>query len=62
MPTLDSCVNSVFEPGNIGSSAGTTPTVVVFGSLLDPEHYDPAAQTYSLQFQFFYNFFYYGMF
>ncbi len=60
MPTLDSCVNSIFEPGNIGSSIGTTPTVIGFGSLLDPDSYDPAVQTYSLDFSKFYDFFYYG--
>ncbi len=29
MPILDGCINSVFEPGNIGSSSGTPPTVVI---------------------------------
>ncbi len=62
MPLLDNCINSIYEPGNIGSSSGTPPTVIAPGSLQDPESYDPAVQTYSLQFQFFYNFFYYGMF
>ncbi len=28
MPILDGCINSVFEPGNIGSSSGTPPTVI----------------------------------
>ncbi len=55
MATLDSCINSVFEPGNIGSSTGTTPVVITPGSLLDPDSYDPSVQTYSHQFQFFYN-------
>ncbi len=55
MPTLDSCVNAVFEPGNIGSSIGTTPVVIGFGSLLDPSTYDPTTVTYSHQFQLFYN-------
>ncbi len=39
MPTLDSCVNSIFEPGNIGSSSGTTPTVIGFGSLYTPDNF-----------------------
>lgn len=25
MGTLDSCINGMFEPGNIGASAGLTP-------------------------------------
>lgn len=56
MPTLDSCVNSRFEPGNIGSSSGVPPTVVSPGSLLDPETYDPAVVTYSYDLSKFYNF------
>ncbi len=55
MPLLDGCINSIFEPGNIGSSTGTPPTVISPGSSLDPDTYDPAAVTYSHQFQFFYN-------
>ena len=61
MPTLDSCINSMWEPGNIGASSGTTPTVVTPGSLLDPENYDPESVTYSLDNSKFYNFFYYGI-
>ena len=61
MPTLDSCINSMWEPGNIGSSSGTPPTVVTPGSLLDPETYDPESVTYSLDNSKFYNFFYYGI-
>lgn len=60
MPTLDNCINSVFEPGNIGSSSGTTPVVITPGSLLDPDNYDPAVQTYSLDASKFYDFFYFG--
>lgn len=55
MPTLDSCINSVYEPGNIGSSSGTPPVVISPGSLLDPETYDPTAVTYSHDFSKFYN-------
>ena len=62
MPLLDSCVNSVFEPGNIGSSSGTTPVVIIPGSLLPPESYDPGAVTYSLDFSKFYNSPYMGAF
>jgi len=62
MPTLDSCITSVYEPGNIGSSPGTPPVVVTPGSLVDPDNYDPATLTYSLDLSKFYNFFYYGIF
>lgn len=55
MPLLDSCINSVFEPGNIGSSIGTTPVVITPGSLYTPDSYDPTAMTYSLDFSKFYD-------
>ena len=55
MPTLDSCVNSVFEPGNIGSSSGTPPTIIRPGTLLTPDTYNPDTVTYSLDFSKFYN-------
>lgn len=55
MPLLDDCVNAIFEPGNIGSSSGTTPTTVRPGSLYTPDSYDPATVTYSLKFSLFYN-------
>jgi hypothetical protein len=62
MPLLDNCVGSVFEPGSIGASSGTTPTVVIPGTLLTPETYDPATVTYSLDFSKFYNSPYMGAF
>lgn len=55
MPTLDSCINNMWEPGNIGASSGEPPTVIRPGSLLDPDNYDPDAVTYSLDFSKFYN-------
>jgi hypothetical protein len=55
MPVLDSCVNATFEPGNIGSSIGTTPVIIRVGTLLTPETYDPEGVTYSLNFSRFYN-------
>lgn len=55
MPTLDSCINEIFEPGNIGSSPGTPPTVIVPGTVLDPGTYDPDAVIYSLDYSKFYN-------
>jgi hypothetical protein len=60
MPILDNCIGSVFEPGNIGASAGAPPTVIVPGSLFPPDDYDPAAVTYSLDFSKFYDFAYAG--
>ncbi len=62
MPTLDSCVNGVFEPGNIGSSPGTTPTVITPGSLYTPETYNPETVVYSLDLSKFYNSAYLGAF
>jgi hypothetical protein len=62
MPTLDHCVNAIFEPGNIGSSIGTTPTTVRVGTLYTPETYDPNAVTYSLDYSKFYNSAYIGAF
>ncbi len=56
MPTLDSCVNAIFEPGNIGSSIGTTPTVIYGGSLYTPDTYDPTAVIYSYDMSRFYDF------
>lgn len=55
MPTLDSCINSVYEPGNIPASTGEAPVRVVIGTLEDPEDYDPDSLTYSLDFTKFYN-------
>ena len=33
MPVLDSCINAVFEPGNIGASSGTPPVIIRMPSL-----------------------------
>lgn len=60
MPTLDSCINSVFEPGNIGSSIGTTPVVITPGSLYTPDDYPVDTVEYSLKFTLFYNSMYVG--
>lgn len=55
MPTLDSCIANVYEPGNIPASSGQTPVVSAVPSFLDPDNYDPDAVTYSLDFSKFYN-------
>jgi hypothetical protein len=62
MPTLDSCVTSVYEPGNIGSSSGTTPVVIRPGTLYTPIDYDPETVEYSLNFSRFYDSAYIGAF
>lgn len=62
MPTLDHCINSVFEPGNIGSSSGTPPTVVIPGTIYTPDDYPVDDVTYSLDFTKFYNSAYLGAF
>lgn len=56
--TLDNCITGIYTPGNIGASSGQTPVQPGVPSLLDPENYDPAAVTYSLDFSKFYNGFY----
>jgi hypothetical protein len=60
MPTLDNCINSVFEPGNIGSSIGTTPVVIRKGSIYTPDNYPYDTIQYSLDFSKFYNSMYLG--
>lgn len=55
MPTLDSCIADIYEPGNIGASSGTPAVVPTLPTVLDPDDYDPDAVTYSLDFTKFYN-------
>jgi hypothetical protein len=55
MPTLDNCINGIFEPGNIGSSSGTTPTVIRPGTIYTPDNYPFDTVQYSLNFSRFYN-------
>lgn len=55
MPTLDSCITAVYEPGNIGSSSGEPPTVITPGSLYTPDDYPFETVEYSLDFSKFYN-------
>lgn len=57
---LDSCINSVYEDGNIPASSGETPVRVPIGSLQDPLTYDPEAVQYSWDFTKFYNSMYVG--
>jgi hypothetical protein len=56
MPVLDSCIDGIFTPGNIGASSGAPPTQPVVGSVYDPN--DPSyvsEVTPSLDFTRFYN-------
>lgn len=62
MPILDHCINSVFEPGNIGSSVGETPVVIRPGTLYTPDNYPVETVEYSLNFSRFYDSAYLGMF
>ena len=62
MPILDHCINSVFEPGNIGSSSGEPPVVIRPGTLYTPDDYPFETIDYSLNFSRFYNSAYLGMF
>lgn len=62
MPLLDNCINSVFEPGNIGSSSGTPPVVVGGGTIYAPDDYPFDTVEYSLNFSRFYNSAYLGAF
>lgn len=55
MPTLDSCVNAIFEPGNIGSSSGETPTTIRPGTLYTPDDYPADTIEWSLNYSRFYN-------
>jgi hypothetical protein len=59
MPVLDSCIDAIFEPGNIGSSIGEVPTTIRVGTLYTPDDY-PLTVEWSLNFSRFYNSAYLG--
>ena len=52
--SLDSCINNVYEPGNIPASSGTPPVRVVLAPDI-PDDYDPDAVEYSLDYTKLYN-------
>jgi hypothetical protein len=52
--SLDSCISSVYEPGNIPASSGLDPVRVVPPPDI-PDDYDPAAVVYSLDYTKLYN-------
>lgn len=53
--SLDSCINSIYEPGNIPASSGTPPVRVVVSPDIDPDEYDPEDVVYSLDYMKLYN-------
>ena len=61
MPLLDDCVNSVYEPGNIGASSGTLPTIIRPGSIYSPDDY-PLDVEWSMNYSRFYDSAYVGAF
>ncbi len=52
--SLDSCINNVYEDGNIPASSGTGPVRIVLGPEI-PDDYDPDAVEYSLDYTKLYN-------
>ena len=52
--SLDSCINNVYEDGNIPASSGIGPVRVVATPDI-PDDYDPDAMEYSLDFTKLYN-------
>ena len=59
MPLLDDCITAIFEPGNIGSSAGEPPTVIRPGTIYSPDDY-PLDVEWSSVFSRFYDSAYLG--
>jgi hypothetical protein len=59
MPLLDDCITAIFEPGNIGSSAGEPPTVIRPGTIYNPEDFPADTVDWSLNFSRFYDSAYY---
>jgi hypothetical protein len=47
--SLDSCINNVYEDGNIPASSGLGPVRIVMPPDI-PDDYDPAAMEYSLDY------------
>jgi len=52
--SLDSCINNVYEDGNIPASSGIGPERIVAVPDI-PDDYDPDAMEYSLDFTKLYN-------
>jgi nucleoside-diphosphate-sugar epimerase len=60
MPLLDNCITALFEPGNIGASAGEPPTTVRPGTIYTPDDFPTDDVEYSLVLSRFYNSAYLG--
>ena len=60
MPLLDGCITSVYEPGNIGASAGEPPIVIRPGTIYSPDDYPVDTVQWSLNFSRFYDSAYLG--
>jgi hypothetical protein len=60
MPLLDDCITALYEPGNIGASAGEPPTNVRPGTIYTPDDYPTDDVEYSLVHSRFYNSAYLG--
>lgn len=60
MPLLDNCITALYEPGNIGASAGEPPTTIRPGTIYSPDDYPTDDVEYSLVFSRFYNSMYLG--
>jgi hypothetical protein len=60
MPLLDDCITALYEPGNIGASAGEPPTVIRPGTIYTPDDYPTDSVTYLLDFNKFYDSSYLG--
>jgi hypothetical protein len=55
MPLLDDCITALFEPGNIGASAGEVPTTIRPGTIYSPDDYPTDGVEYSWNFSRFYD-------
>jgi hypothetical protein len=60
VPLLDDCITALYEPGNIGASAGEPPTIVRPGTIYTPDDYPTDSVIYSLDWSKFYNSAYIG--
>lgn len=59
MPLVDNCIATIFEPGNIGASSGTRPTVIRLPSLYPPDAYPAEDVQWSYDFSKVYDSAYY---
>lgn len=62
MPLLDDCINSVYEPGNIGASSGALPVIIRPGTIYTPDDYPIDRIEWSMNYSRFYDLAYAGAF